>query len=62
MILLSNSKRKAVTAEKYLADISQADDLSLEEIENNKQRNSELVLKDVWTVEQLFDYFKNKLN
>ena len=62
MILLSNSKRKAVTAEKYLADISQADDLSLEEIENNKQRNSELVLKDVWTVEQLFEYFKNKLN
>lgn len=62
MILLSNSKRKAVTAAKYLQEISKADDLSPEEIEENKKRNSELVLKEEWSVEQLFDYFKRKLN
>ena len=58
MIILSNSKRKITTAENYLVEISQADGLSLEEIEMNKERNSELVLSDVWTIEELFNFSK----
>lgn len=62
MILLSKSRHKLLTAEKYVEEISQADDLPLEEIEKNRERNSELVLGTLWTVEQLFMFHKYKLN
>ena len=62
MILLSNSKRKVTTAEKYLLEISQAEGLSLEEIEMNKERNSELVVSNIWSVDELFNFYKIKLN
>lgn len=62
LILLSNSNNKIRTAQSYIEEISQADDLPLEEIENNRERNADLVLESVWTVEQLFLFFKHKLN
>lgn len=61
-ILLSNSYNKLTIGEQYIYEISQADDVPFEEVEKNKERNAELVLGSVWTVEQLFDFFKNKLN
>lgn len=62
IILLSNSYNKVNIGEQYISEISQADDLPFEEIEKNKERNSQLVLGNVWTVQQLFEFFKNKLN
>lgn len=62
MILLSSSRSKISTAQKYVNEISQADDLPAEEIEKNRERNGDLVLDNVWSVEQLFMFFKYKLN
>lgn len=62
MILLTSSKHKVETAEKYISDISQADDLPTEEIDKNRQRNADLYIANPWTCELLFHYFKTKLN
>jgi len=61
MILLSNSRGKISIAQKYIDDISQADDFPMGEIENNRERNSDLVVDNLWTVEELF-VFLHKLN
>ena len=62
MILLSNSRDKILVAQKYVDDISQADDLPMGEIEKNRERNSDLVVDSLWTVEELFVFFTHKLN
>lgn len=62
MILLSGSKHKISTAERYIDEISQADDLPVEEIEKNRERNADLLLDHIWTVEQFFMFYKHKLN
>lgn len=62
MILLSNSKHKLGTAEKYIAEISKADDLPEEDIAKNRERNGDLYVEHPWTCEQLFLFHTNKLN
>jgi hypothetical protein len=62
MILLSSSKNKIPTAQNYVGEISRADDLPIEEIEKNRERNADLIVDHVWTVEQLFQFYKHKLN
>jgi predicted DNA-binding protein YlxM (UPF0122 family) len=62
MILLSTSKHKVETAERYIDEISQADDLPIEEIQKNRERNKEFVIDHVWTCDQLFSFYKHKLN
>lgn len=49
MILLSTSKHKVETAERYIEEISQADDLPIEEIQKNRERNKEFVIDNLWT-------------
>lgn len=62
MILLSTSKGKISVAERYVQEISQADDLPAEEIQKNRERNQDLMVEDLWTVEELFVFYKQKLN
>ncbi len=49
-------------AQSYIEEISQAADLPLEEIEKNRERNADLFVEDQWTVEELFLFYKHKLN
>jgi len=62
MILLNSSKQKLSKAEKYIKEISFADDLPLEEIEKNRNRNADLYIEKPWTLEELFSFYKTKLN
>ena len=62
MILLSNSKNKISTAKRYIEEISKADDLPIEEIDKNRERNADLIVDHQWSVEQLFQFYKHKLN
>lgn len=62
MILWSSSKNRIPTAQDYIGEISRADDLPIEEIEKNRERNADLIVDHVWTVEQLFQFHKHKLN
>lgn len=34
----------------------------MDEIQNNRERNSDLVVANLWTVEELFIFYKHKLN
>jgi hypothetical protein len=49
MILLSSSKHRLPTAERYVNEISSSDDLPAEDIEKNRQRNSDLYIEHPWT-------------
>ena len=62
MILLNSSKNKIRTAEKYVNEISQADDLPIEEIDKNRERNSDLYIEHPWSCQELFDFHKHYLN
>ena len=62
VILLSNSPNKIITGEQYIIEISQADNLPIEEIERNKERNAQLIPYSLWTMKELFEFYKEKLN
>lgn len=49
MILLNSSNNAVQKAERYIDEISQADDLPLEEIQKNRERNSDLYIEDPWS-------------
>jgi hypothetical protein len=62
MILLTSSRNRLATAQDYIEEISRADDLPKEDIEKNRDRNVDLIVDHIWTVEELFQFHKHKLN
>jgi len=62
MILLGGSKHKLFKAQMYVEEISKSDDLPVEEIQKNRDNNSDLLLDNVWTVEHLLYNYRHKLN
>jgi hypothetical protein len=62
MILLTSSRNRLATAQDYIEEISRADDLPKEDIEKNRDRNVDLMVDHIWTVEELFQFHKHKLN
>jgi hypothetical protein len=62
MILFSSSRHKIEKADKYIEEISQAENLPVEEIRKNRENNKDLLVDHLWTTEQLFMFYKRKIN